>query len=150
LTREPKELRRAVALEVWGNRYAVRALEEISRAYREMLVEMVSYAVRYRASLKTLHRMFYNKYRSRYPWLPTRVVKGCLQERPVDQSRAPRETAYKRCVTGSLKGGLGYIGAYKARGIVGVAVPMEPSGRGWVYAIASGIPCGQRFHTARV
>jgi len=30
-----KELRRTVALEVWGNRYAVRALEEISRAYRD-------------------------------------------------------------------------------------------------------------------
>jgi len=80
LAREPKELKRTVALEVWGNRYAVKALEEISRAYREMLVELVDYAVRYKASLKTLHRMFYNKYRSRYPWLPTRVVKGCMRD----------------------------------------------------------------------
>jgi len=62
LAGEPKELRRAVALEVWGNRYAVRALEEISRAYREMLVELVDYAARYKASPKTLHRRFYNKY----------------------------------------------------------------------------------------
>jgi len=80
LARELKELRRTIALELWGNRYAVRALEEISRAYREMLVELVDYALRYRASLKTLHRVFYNKYRSRYPWLPTRVVKGCMRD----------------------------------------------------------------------
>jgi len=80
LARELKELRRTVALEVWGNRYAVKALEEISRAYREMLVELVDYAVRYKASLKTLHRMFYSRYRSRYPWLPTRVVKGCMRD----------------------------------------------------------------------
>jgi len=47
-----KELRRTVALEVWGNRYAVRALEEISRAYREMLVELADYAARYKVSLR--------------------------------------------------------------------------------------------------
>jgi len=80
LAGELKELRRAVALEVWGNRYAVKALEEISRAYREMLVELVDYALRYKASLKTLHRTFYSRYRSRYPWLPTRVVKGCIRD----------------------------------------------------------------------
>jgi len=45
-----------------------------------MLVELVGYAVRYKASLKTLHRLFYNKYRSKYPWLPTRVVKGCMRD----------------------------------------------------------------------
>jgi len=80
LAGELKELRRAVALEAWGNRYAVKALEEISKAYREMLVELVDYAVRYKASLKTLHRTFYSRYRSRYPWLPTRVVKGCMRD----------------------------------------------------------------------
>jgi len=80
LAGELKELRRTVALEVWGNKYAVEALEEISRAYGEMLVELVDYAVRYKASQGTLHRLFYNKYRSRYPWLPTRVVKGCMRD----------------------------------------------------------------------
>jgi len=80
LAKEPKELRRAVALGLWGNRYAVKALEEISRAYREMLIELVDYAVRYKASQGTLHRVFYNKYRSKYPWLPTRVVKGCIRD----------------------------------------------------------------------
>jgi len=52
LAREPKELRRAIALEAWGNRHAVKALEEISS--REMLVELVDYALRYRASMKNL------------------------------------------------------------------------------------------------
>jgi len=80
LAEELKKLRRTVALEVWGSRYAVEALEEISRAYRDMLVELVDYALRYKASLKTLHSVFYNKYRSRYPWLPTRVVKGCMRD----------------------------------------------------------------------
>jgi len=80
LAGELKELRRAVALELWGNRYAVKALEEISRAYREMLVELVDYAVRYKASQGTLHRLFYNKYRSKYSWLPTRAVKGCIRD----------------------------------------------------------------------
>jgi len=80
LAGELKELRRAVALEVWGNSYAVKALEEISRAYREMLVELLGYAVRYKASQGTLHRMFYSRYRSRYPWLPTRVIKGCMRD----------------------------------------------------------------------
>jgi len=50
LAGELKELRRAVALEVWGNRYAVKALDEISRAYREMLVELVNYAIKYKVS----------------------------------------------------------------------------------------------------
>jgi len=50
-----KELRRVIALEVWGNRYAVKALDEISRAYREMLVELIGYAVRYKASMKNLY-----------------------------------------------------------------------------------------------
>jgi len=80
LAGELKELRRAVALELWGNRYAVKALEEISRAYRDMLIELVDYAVRYKASQETLHRVFYNKYRSKYPWLPTRVIKGCMRD----------------------------------------------------------------------
>jgi len=66
LAGELKELRRTVALEVWGNRYAVKALEEISRAYREMLVELVGYAVRYKASMKALYRVFYSRLRSRY------------------------------------------------------------------------------------
>ena len=45
-----------------------------------MLQEMVSYAVEHRASQVTLHRVFYSKFREKYPWLPTRVVKGCYRD----------------------------------------------------------------------
>jgi len=45
-----------------------------------MLVEMVEYAVKYRASQETLHRVFYEKFRERYPWLPTRVIKGAYRD----------------------------------------------------------------------
>jgi transposase len=45
-----------------------------------MLVEMVEYAVKYRASQETLHRVFYNRFRERYPWLPTRVIKGAYRD----------------------------------------------------------------------
>jgi len=83
-----KELRRAIALEAWGNRYAVRALEEISRAYRDMLVELVDYALRYKASLETLHEMFYTGLRSRYPWLPTSVAGWRGSEGEGDQGKA--------------------------------------------------------------
>jgi hypothetical protein len=46
----------------------------------EMLVEMVEYAVKYKASQETLHSVFYEKFRERYPWLPTRIVKGCYRD----------------------------------------------------------------------
>jgi len=82
LAGEPKELRRTVALETWGNVYAVKALDEMSNAYRETLVGLVGYSARYKSSLKTFHRVFYSKLRSRYPWLPTRVVKGCMKDAP--------------------------------------------------------------------
>jgi IS605 OrfB family transposase len=45
-----------------------------------MLVEMVEYAVKYRASQETLHKVFYEKFRERYPWLPTRVIKGAYRD----------------------------------------------------------------------
>jgi IS605 OrfB family transposase len=75
-----KTLTRTVVLECYANRYARRALREIEGAYREMLVEMVEYAVKYRASQETLHRVFYNRFRERYPWLPTRVIKGAYRD----------------------------------------------------------------------
>jgi hypothetical protein len=46
----------------------------------EMLVEMVEYAVKYKASQETLHSVFYEKFRERYPWLPTRVIKGAYRD----------------------------------------------------------------------
>jgi putative transposase len=75
-----KTLTRTVVLECYANRYARRVLREIESAYREMLVEMVEYAVKYKASQNTLHRVFYNRFRERYPWLPTRVIKGAYRD----------------------------------------------------------------------
>jgi IS605 OrfB family transposase len=73
-------LTRTVVLECYANRYARRALREIESAYREMLVEMVEYAAKHKASQETLHRIFYEKFRERYPWLPTRVIKGAYRD----------------------------------------------------------------------
>jgi IS605 OrfB family transposase len=75
-----KTLTRTVVLECYANKYARRALREIESAYREMLVEMVEYAVEHKASQNTLHRVFYEKFRERYPWLPTRVIKGAYRD----------------------------------------------------------------------
>jgi IS605 OrfB family transposase len=75
-----KTLTRTVVLECYANRYARGALREIEGAYREMLVEMVEYAVKYKASQETLHSVFYEKFRERYPWLPTRVIKGAYRD----------------------------------------------------------------------
>jgi hypothetical protein len=75
-----KTLARTVVLECYTNKCARRALREVESAYREMLVEMVEYAVKYRASQETLHKVFYEKFGGRYPWLPTRVIKGAYRD----------------------------------------------------------------------
>jgi len=75
-----KTLKRTVALEGYVNRYGRRALREVAEAYRDMLQEMVSYAVEHGASQATLHRAFYSEFREKYPWMPTRVVKGCYRD----------------------------------------------------------------------
>jgi IS605 OrfB family transposase len=80
LERQSKTLVKTVVLDCYANKYSRRALREIEGAYREMLVEMVEYAVKYRASQETLHRVFYEKFRERYPWLPTRVIKGAYRD----------------------------------------------------------------------
>jgi putative transposase len=72
-----KTLKRTIILEGWTNGIGREALREIKEAYREMLSEMLCYALKYRASQSTLHRIFYNRFREEYPWLPTRIVKGC-------------------------------------------------------------------------
>jgi len=41
---------------------------------------MTDYALEYRASQPTLHRIFYNRFREEYPWLPTRVIKGAYRD----------------------------------------------------------------------
>jgi len=75
-----KTLTRTVVLECYASKFARRALREIEKAYREMLVEMVNYVVKYKASQETLHKVFYEKFRERYPWLPTRVIKGAYRD----------------------------------------------------------------------
>ena len=80
MERQSKTITRTVVLECYANRYARRALREIESAYREMLVEMVEYAVEHKASQSTLHKVFYKRFRERYPWLPTRVIKGAYRD----------------------------------------------------------------------
>jgi len=80
LYRELKTLKRVVVLEAWTSRFGLKALKEIEEAYRRMLDEMVVYAVRHKASWKTLHYVFYDKFRKLYPWLPSRVLKGCIRD----------------------------------------------------------------------
>jgi IS605 OrfB family transposase len=94
LERLLKTLTRTVVLECYVNRYARRALREIEGAYREMLVEMVEYAVKYKASQETLHNVFYEKFRERYPWLPTRVIKGAYRD-AVRRAKSFRERVKK-------------------------------------------------------
>jgi len=75
-----KTLERTVVLEAWSNRIRRQTLREIEDAYRRMLKIMVNYAVKYKASQSTLHKVFYHKFREEYPWLPTRIIKGCYRD----------------------------------------------------------------------
>ena len=89
-----KTLTRTVTVECYANRYARRALREIESAYREMLREMVEYAVKHKASQSTLHKIFYSRFRERYPWLPTRVIKGAYRD-AVRRAKSFRELKKK-------------------------------------------------------
>jgi len=80
LDREQKTLRRTVVLEGWVNRFCGQVLREIGETYREMLGEMLSYALEHSASQSTLHRTFYNGFREKYTWLPTRIIKVCCRD----------------------------------------------------------------------
>ena len=73
---EFKVLRRTVALECYANRVAGEALRGIVEPLKNMVSEMVEYALKHSASQNTLHRVFYERYRREYPWIPTRVIKG--------------------------------------------------------------------------
>jgi IS605 OrfB family transposase len=75
-----KEVKRTVVVRCYANRRARRALKEIEGAYKEMLREMVEYALEHGASQSTLHEVFYERFRRRFPWLPTRVVKGAYRD----------------------------------------------------------------------
>ena len=80
MNKQSKTLKRTVVLEAWTNRIGRQALREITGAYKNMLQEMIDYAVEHKASQSTLHRVFYRKFREKYPRLPTRIIKGCYRD----------------------------------------------------------------------
>jgi putative transposase len=73
-------LRRTVVLECYANKFAREALKDIVEPLKNMVGEMVEYALEHNASQKTLHRIFYERYRKQYPWIPTRVIKGAYRD----------------------------------------------------------------------
>ncbi|MFZ8793987.1 MAG: IS200/IS605 family accessory protein TnpB-related protein, partial [Acidilobaceae archaeon] len=97
---EFKVLRRTVVLECYANRVAGEALRDIVEPLRNMIGEMVEYALKHNASQKTLHRVFYERYRREYPWIPTRVIKGAYRD-AVRRAKSFRERLKKgRAYTG--------------------------------------------------
>jgi putative transposase len=77
---EFKVLRRTVVLECYANKIAGEALRDIVEPLKTIIGEMVEYALKHNASQKTLHRVFYERYRREYPWIPTRVIKGAYRD----------------------------------------------------------------------
>jgi putative transposase len=91
---EFKVLRRTVVLECYANRVAREALRDIVEPLKTMVSEMVEYALKHKASQKTLHRVFYERYRRQYPWIPTRVIKGAYRD-AVRRAKSFRERLKK-------------------------------------------------------
>ncbi len=89
-----KVLRRTVVLECYANRVAGEALRDIVEPLKTMISEMVEYALEHSASQKTLHRVFYERYRREYPWMPTRVIKGAYRD-AVRRAKSFRERLKK-------------------------------------------------------
>ncbi len=75
-----KTLSRTVDVECYASRHVRRVLEEIESAYKEMMKEMVGYSVKHGASQSTLHKVLYQRFRERCPWLSTRLIKGCYRD----------------------------------------------------------------------
>ena len=72
-------LRRTVVLECYANRIARGVLRDIVEPLKTMVGEMVEYALKHNTSQKALHRIFYERYRREYPWIPARVIKGAYR-----------------------------------------------------------------------
>jgi putative transposase len=89
-----KVLRRTVVLECYANKVAREALRDIVEPLKNMVSEMVEYALEHGASQKTLHRVFYERYRREYPWIPTRVIKGAYRD-AVRRAKSFRERLKK-------------------------------------------------------
>jgi len=65
---------------VLTNRVGKRILSYIESAYKKMLTEMIDFALKNKATQKTLHYTFYKKYRKEFPWLATHVIKGSYRD----------------------------------------------------------------------
>ena len=91
---EFKVLRRTVVLECYANKVAREALRDIVGPLKTMVSEMVEYALKHNASQNTLHRVFYERYRREYPWIPTRVIKGAYRD-AVRRAKSFRERLKK-------------------------------------------------------
>jgi len=91
---EFKVLRRTVVLECYANKIAREALRGIVEPLKNMVSEMVEYALEHNASQNTLHRVFYERYRREYPWIPTRVIKGAYRD-AVRRAKSFRERLKK-------------------------------------------------------
>jgi putative transposase len=91
---EFKVLRRTVVLECYANKIAREALRDIVEPLKTMVGEMAEYALEHNASQKTLHRVFYERYRRQYPWIPTRVIKGAYRD-AVRRAKSFRERLKK-------------------------------------------------------
>ncbi|MFZ8790506.1 MAG: IS200/IS605 family accessory protein TnpB-related protein [Acidilobaceae archaeon] len=91
---EFKVLRRTVVLECYASRIAREALRDIVEPLKNMVSEMVEYALKHSASQNTLHRVFYERYRREYPWISTRVIKGAYRD-AVRRAKSFRERLKK-------------------------------------------------------
>jgi IS605 OrfB family transposase len=81
-------------LECYANKVAGEALRGIFEPLKTMVGEMVEYALKHNASQNTLHRVFYERYRREYPWIPTRVIKGAYRD-AVRRAKSFRERLKK-------------------------------------------------------
>jgi putative transposase len=89
-----KVLHRTVVLECYANKVAREALRDIIEPLKNMVSEMVEYALEHNASQNTLHRVFYERYRRQYPWMPSRVIKGAYRD-AVRRAKSFRERLKK-------------------------------------------------------
>jgi putative transposase len=89
-----KTLTRTVVLDCYANRIVREALKDIVEPLKTMIGEMVEYALKHNASQNTLHRVFYERYRREYPWIPTRVIKGAYRD-AVRRAKSFRERLKK-------------------------------------------------------
>jgi len=80
LKTQSKTIKKTVAIECFTNHAGKRVLYEIESAYKKMLVEMIDFALKNKATQKILNQIFYKKYRNEFPWLATRVIKGSYRD----------------------------------------------------------------------